>query len=367
MGSLSIKPFSCTQPTMKVFTTLATVLGLTHANPTPYSQAMGDQNAVHIRGNEGMRQMSSHGPVVQQKLASMTPQMKTVQVTQKAMSPNQYFLKNDMGNYPFGYSTLNSQRAEEGSDRMVRGQYAYINGDGKLRHVEYLANDDGFHILRDTADTTGRYIKRSAEGLSEPDLIKTRMTSIMDSTSVRDDNLEMYNMPNNMMGRDRAPSRMQQRNNQRGTQMSSNLYQLSNNRNMMGQDNSYNMIGQDMSADMLSNMDRFSNRRGQDRLTNIRPNNMQDSNIMKSQANRMDQDTSSRQVNQMRGIDMSDKVVNPALVSQDIYSNPLLTYNIMSQPITNLVTPVIQPVAVPQMIQTPVYTTPLTPYHVPMF
>merc|ERR1719150_901326 len=262
----------------------------------------------------------------------------------------------------------------------VRGQYAYINGDGKLRHVEYLANDDGFHILRDTADTTGRYIKRSAEGLSEPDLIKTRMTSILDSTSLRDDNLEMYNMPNNMMGRDRTPSRMQQKNNQRGTQMSSNLYQSSNNRNMMGQDISYNMIGQDISSDMLRNMDRFSDRRGQDRdeemsdkmmgrtkMSQYRSNKMQDSNTMKSQANRMDQDTSSRQVNRMRGIDMSNKVVNPALVSQDIYSNPLLTYNIMSQPITNLVTPVIQPVAVPQMIQTPVYTTPLTPYHVPMF
>ena len=73
---------------MKVFTTLATVLGLTHANPTPFSQAMGDQNAVHFRGNEGMRQMSSQGLMVQQKLASMTPQMKTVQVTQKAISPN---------------------------------------------------------------------------------------------------------------------------------------------------------------------------------------------------------------------------------------------------------------------------------------
>merc|ERR1712027_283523 len=148
---------------------------------------------------------------------------------------------------------------------------------------------------------TGRYIKRSAEGLSEPDLIKTRMTSILDSTSLRDDNLEMYNMPNNMMGRDRTPS---------------NLYQLSNNRNMMGQDISYNMIGQDMSSHMLSNMDRFSDRRGQDRLTKMRQNTMrdeemsdkmmgrpkmsqyrsnkmQDSNTMKSQANRMDQDTSS--------------------------------------------------------------------------
>merc|ERR1719300_1697202 len=197
-------------------------------------------------------------------------------------------------------------------------------------------------------------------------------------------------MPNNMMGRDRTPSRMQQRNNQRGTQMSSNLYQSSDIRNMMGQDISYNMIGQDMSPEMLRNMDRFSDRRGQDGLTNMRQNTMrdeemsdnmmartkmsqyrsnkmQDSNTMKSQANRMDQEISSRQMNRMRGIDMSNKVVNPALVSQDIYSNPLLTYNIMSQPITNLVTPVIQPVAVPQMIQTPLYTTPLTPNHVPMF
>merc|ERR1711902_333493 len=124
------------------------------------------------------------------------------------------------------------------------------------------------------------------------------------------------------------------------------------------------------SSEMLRNMDRFSDRRGQDGFTKMRQNTMrdeemsdkmmgrpkmsqyrsnkmQDSNTMESQANRMDQDTSSRQVNQMRGIDMSNKVVNPALVSQDIYSNPLLTYNIMSQPITNLVTPVIQPVAVP--------------------
>merc|ERR1719365_199877 len=179
------------------------------------------------------------------------------------------------------------------------------------------------------------------------------------------------------MGRDRTPSRMQQRKNQ----MASNMYQSSDNRNM---------IGQELSSDMLRNMDRFSNSRGQDRFTNMRQNTMrdnkmsdkmmgrpkmsqyrsnkmQDSNTMKSQATSRTQDTSSRQVNQMRGIDMSNKVVNPALVSQDIYSNPLLTYNIMSQPITNLVTPVIQPVAVPQMIQTPVYTTPLTPYHVPMF
>merc|ERR1712226_1734792 len=106
---------------------------------------------------------------------------------------------------------------------------------------------------------------------------------------------------------------------------------------------------------------------GRPKMNQYRPNKMQDSNTMKSHVNRMDQETSSRQVNQMRGIDISAKVVNPALIGQDIYSNPLLTYNIMSQPITNLVTPVIQPLAVPQMVQAPVYTTPLTRYHMPMF
>merc|ERR1719295_2128735 len=158
------------------------------------------------------------------------------------------------------------------------------------------------------------------------------------------------------MGRDRTPSRMQQRNNQRGTQMSSNLYQSSDIRNMMSQDISYNMIGQDMSSEMLRNMDRFSDRRGQDGFTNMMQNTMRDEEMSDNIMGRT-------KMSQYR----SNKVVNPALVSQDIYSNPLLTYNIMSQPITNLVTPVIQPVAVPQMIQTPVYTTPLTPYHVPMF
>merc|ERR1719400_1994362 len=111
----------------------------------------------------------------------------------------------------------------------------------------------------------------------------------------------------------------------------------------MGQDISRNMIGQQMSSDKLRNMDQFSNRRGHDRtLTNMRQNTMMDeekskkmigrpnmtqyraNNMQDSKANRMDQDTSSRQVNQMRGIDMTTKVVNPALIGQDIYSNPLL-------------------------------------------
>merc|ERR1711992_168002 len=92
------------------------------------------------------------------------PMMKVVaEMPQPVVNPNQYHLK--------------------------KGHFANIMADGKMRRVDYIADNQGFHILRDTADKTGRYIKREAEAepLVQPDLIRTRMTSYMDSSSLRDD------------------------------------------------------------------------------------------------------------------------------------------------------------------------------------
>merc|ERR1719391_1488148 len=66
---------------------------------------------------------------------------------------------------------------------------------GVKRRVEYIADNYGFHIIKDNADPAR--IKRS----SEPDLVQTKMTSIMDSSSLRDDARDKYRM-SNMMGRD---------------------------------------------------------------------------------------------------------------------------------------------------------------------
>merc|ERR1712111_111947 len=131
-------------------------------------------------------------------------------------APNQYFVKDDLGNYVYSYNDQQSEKSEEGNAQSIKGQYAYIMSNGVKRRVEYIADNNGFHIIRDNADPAR--IKRS----TEPDLLQARMTSMIDSSSLRDDARDMYRM-SNMMGRD------------------------SLNRNMMGQDTmEHNMMGQDI-------------------------------------------------------------------------------------------------------------------------
>merc|ERR1719322_1708264 len=167
--------------------------------------------------------------------------MKVVaEMPQPVVNPNQYHLKDNLGNYAFGYSTQNSEMAEEGNDQLKKGHFANIMANGKLRRVDYIADNQGFHILRDTADNTGKYIKLEAETSVEPDLIRTRMTSYMDSSSLRNDN-DMHKMGNNQMGRDMSSSMMQ-----RNNMLNSNLYRANN---LMGHDMStINMMGNDMSS-----------------------------------------------------------------------------------------------------------------------
>merc|ERR1711917_9009 len=218
---------------------------------------------------------------------STNPMMKVVaEMPQPVVNPNQYHLKDNLGNYAFGYSTQNSEMAEEGNDQLRKGHFANIMANGKLRRVDYIADNQGFHILRDTADNTGKYIKREAETSVEPDLIGTRMTSYMDSSSLRNDN-NMHQMSNNQMGRDMSSSMMQ-----RNNQLTSNMYRannlmgrdmstmnnmnndMSSMNNMMGRDmSSMNMLGHDMSS--LNMMDNAKSS-----INNILGNNMSTMKMM---------------------------------------------------------------------------------------
>merc|ERR1719219_3329377 len=111
----------------------------------------------------------------------------------QAIAPNQYMVKDDFGNYAYSYNDQQSEKSEEGNNQSIKGQYAYIMSNGVKRRVEYIADNNGFHIIRDNADPAR--IKRS----TEPDFLQTRMTSLMDSSSLRDDARDMH-----LMGRDRA-------------------------------------------------------------------------------------------------------------------------------------------------------------------
>merc|ERR1712110_286113 len=123
--------------------------------------------------------------------------MKNMHRDNQAFGPNQYFLKDNMGNYVYSYNDQQSEKKEEGNDQSVKGQYTYVMSNGVKRRVEYIADNEGFHIIRDNADPAR--IKRSVE----PDHIQARMTSVLNSSSLRDDTIDMHRM-SNMMGRDKS-------------------------------------------------------------------------------------------------------------------------------------------------------------------
>merc|ERR1712226_807106 len=290
MGSLSITPISCThlsKPpttqnfTMKAFTTLATILGASYATPTIPQQfgAIGhhlsQQQGVHELQNT---QHMTTSPLMRTSVTThhqMSPVMHSTYTKEhvaNAMAPKQFFMQDDFGNYHYGYATQDSERSEESNGQTVKGHYTYIMADGQKRRVDYIADNQGFHILRDDADLTNR-IKREAEAAVEPDLIRTRMTAVMDSTSLMDDNQDMHST-NNLMGRDMTSTNNMMLRNKLNNQMSSNMYRSSDlmnqgsnlmgsdmSTNMMGHNIGKNMIGQNMYSKMLSH-DMSSNMMG---------------------------------------------------------------------------------------------------------
>merc|ERR1712004_329168 len=212
----------------------------------------------------------------------MTSMMRNMYSNDQAMGPNQYFLQDKFGNYAYAYANQNSEKMEKGDQNSVKGHYAYIMSNGQKRRVDYIADNQGFHVIRDDADNA-RLLKRSVV----PDLIQTKMTSYMDSSSLRDDSMDMHRMmsPNNMMHRNNQMGRNMYMNNDMSSQMV--------NRNMMRQDMmNRNMMGQDMSNNMMNrNMmgqDMSSNMMGRD-MSNKMNNQMMGQDMMQSNMNMMNQ------------------------------------------------------------------------------
>merc|ERR1719438_185926 len=195
----------------------------------------------------------------------------------QAMGPNQYFLQDKFGNYAYAYANQNSEKMEQGDQNFVKGHYAYIMSNGQKRRVDYIADSQGFHVIRDDADNAR--IKRSVE----PDLIQTKMTSYMDSSSLRDNSRDMYRMmsPNNMMYR----NKMGMMSNQMSQDIGRNMYM---NNDMSSPMVSRNMRSQDMPINMMNSRSMMNNQMGQDMIySNMNRMNMRnrDMNRMNSYAN----------------------------------------------------------------------------------
>merc|ERR1712111_187381 len=385
MGSLLITPFSCTNQTqhskMKVFATLATILGASTASPLLQNQMRGsndirlNHHSMHgvMKPSVGMsmesqmgmkREMSNtrdmyrdnqHNPnrmaqeMVDRNMMGeeMSSNMKDVHRQNQAIgftAPNQYFVKDDFGNYVYSYNDQQSEKSEEGNKESIKGQYAYIMSNGVKRRVEYIADDNGFHVIRDNADPAR--IKRS----TDPDLLQTRMTSLMDSSSLRDDARDMHLMGrdrasnmegtlmgigqqrySNVMGRDSLNRNIMGQDTMGRNMMGRNIYNVMSNRgmtsdisNMMGQQMNPNMVGRDMSMNMISR-----NMMGQDRSSQMMGRNTlghQDMTPNTVYSNMMGQDMMDMSNNKV-----SSNMINSRGMSSNSHINNGLAGQLMMQ------------------------------------
>merc|ERR1711973_632902 len=227
----------------------------------------------------------------------------------QALRPNQYFKNDGMGNFVYAYDDQFTEKKEEGHHHGdVKGHYAYTMPNGIERQVDYVADNNGFHV-RDNADPAR--IKRS----SEPNLVQTKMTSVMDS-SLREDGSDMLRM-SNMMGRD-MPTQMDR--NMMGTdqQRYSNIMMGQN--TMGGKMISQNNLGRNMMGQDINNI--MSNRG----MTSGMSNKMGHGRTMKGMGhNLMGQDRTSQMMsgNIMGHQDMTPNLVYNSRMGHNLINNQM--------------------------------------------
>jgi len=251
--------------------------------------------------------------------------------------PNQYIKKDNMGNYVFAYDDQLTKRKEEGNNRGdVKGQYTYTMPNGLQRQVDFVADNNGFHV-RDNADPAR--IKRS----SEPDLVQTQMTSVMDS-SLRDDGRDMLRM-SNMIGTERDIKMMgmdQQR--YSNIMMGKNMMgQDSMGRNLMDQDSmGHNMMSQDsMGGNLMRQGNMGQNMMGRN-IYNIMTNRGMTSDMSNMMGQQMKSSMMSRDSNMkmmghnIMGQDRTSQLMSRNMMGRQNMTPNMMYSNIMGQDMTNM-------------------------------
>merc|ERR1712240_640945 len=126
------------------------------------------------------RHMSSN--MRSNNMMGMDRQMYNNDQQQRQFGIDQYYKRDDFGNYAYGYANGNSEKYEVGNPQGgVKGHYMYVDSNGLNQRVEYIADDQGFRIV----GGEDKRFKREAE----PSM--RMMTSYMDSSLMDDDMMQM--------------------------------------------------------------------------------------------------------------------------------------------------------------------------------
>merc|ERR1712226_1430527 len=110
-----------------------------HTPATPVVQAAPSRPVVSVTH-------SAAAPVVQ-AAAPVAYAAAPVHVAPSAVQGSQYHAQDDAGQYSFGYNDGSSVKQEiKTADGVIRGAYSYVDSDGIVQNVNYIADALGFRV-----------------------------------------------------------------------------------------------------------------------------------------------------------------------------------------------------------------------------
>jgi uncharacterized protein affecting Mg2+/Co2+ transport len=115
----------------------------------PYAQGYN----YHVAPTQYVHTAAPAAPVVQQTTAYVQPApapvvaAPVVQAAAVDTTGSQYHAQDDFGQYSFGYNDGSSVKQEiKTADGVIRGAYSYVDADGIVQNVNYIADALGFRV-----------------------------------------------------------------------------------------------------------------------------------------------------------------------------------------------------------------------------
>merc|ERR1719323_2428838 len=220
-----------------------------------------------------------------------------------------FYKQDDFGNFAYGYNSGNSEQFVMGNpEEGVKGHYTYVDGNGLNRRVEYVADNDGFRIIKDS-DRSGMRFRREAE--AEPAMT---MTSVMDSSLMRNDDRQIQRsslMPTMSMYRNMMASDRHNVNNQMSYPMNINMNNMLDGRHQQSMSSDRHMSDMRMSDRQMSDRQMYRNIMMGDNMMNNRNMMMQEDNMrnnMMNNRNMMMQE--GNMMNNMQNLNLDDGLLH---------------------------------------------------------
>merc|ERR1719356_2152759 len=229
-----------------------------------------------------------------------------------------FYKQDDFGNFAYGYNSGNSEQFVMGNpEEGVKGHYTYVDGNGLNRRVEYVADNEGFRIIKDS-DRSGMRFRREAE--AEPAMT---MTSVMDSSLMRNDDHQIQRsslMPTMSMYRNMMASDRHNMNNQMSYPMNINMNNMLDGRHQQSMSSDRHMSDMRMSDRQMSDRQMYRNIMMGDNMMNNRNmmmqednmrNNMMNNRNMMMQVDSMNMDNmNNMQMRNMENLNMDDGLLH---------------------------------------------------------